>query len=455
MAFARNRALKEAKGEILAFIDDDCEAITQWVEKIMKVHKGNPKAAAIQGKTLSMSSNSASAIIIDAFRARLLQHKTRRNRNLFVCDIRNISFKVRVLRKLGISFHGEFQSEYHIDLAKQLIRKKQHIIYDPSILNYGRKQRTFIEVLKEAYNLGGTHANIDYQWLSYLSNELTKVGPHIKSVQRTILQKASIFRRPLLAFILQLYGRNYKRGYKDMIEKLLAKGFSSRIKPHTGTSVSVAIVTRNRANSLKRLLWSLSKQTAQPSEVVIIDNGSTDKTRETVFFFRRFLPIAYYYESQIGIPYARNRALKEARGEIIAFIDDDCEAGYHWVEKIRDAHKKFSKTVAIQGITKSLPVKSIFSMIVQPFYRLWFENNTIKANRLLICDTKNLSLKRNLLKSLHIAFDASFPRGSDVDFAKKLITEGQEIISEPSIYNAHWERSTVFSFLKQYTNNYD
>ena len=99
-------------------------------------------------------------------------------------------------------------------------------------------------------------------------------------------------------------------------------------------TISVIIITRNRAKSLKDTLASLAIQTRFPDEVVVVDNASTDTTREVVASFSKQLNIKYVYEPQKGIPYARNAALRNATGNIIASLDDDCIADQDWLSNL-------------------------------------------------------------------------------------------------------------------------
>lgn len=99
-------------------------------------------------------------------------------------------------------------------------------------------------------------------------------------------------------------------------------------------SISAAIITFNRAEWLKDALTSLTKQTRQPDEVVVVDNGSKDHTKDVVLSFSDRLNIKYVYEPVRGIPHARNTAIKNATGDIIASIDDDCVADENWLKQI-------------------------------------------------------------------------------------------------------------------------
>ena len=99
-------------------------------------------------------------------------------------------------------------------------------------------------------------------------------------------------------------------------------------------SISVAIITLNRAEWLRETLTSLTMQIRQPDEVVVVDNGSKDHTREVVLSFSDRLNIKYVYEPVRGIPHARNTAIRDATGDIIASIDDDCVADKDWLKSM-------------------------------------------------------------------------------------------------------------------------
>lgn len=87
-------------------------------------------------------------------------------------------------------------------------------------------------------------------------------------------------------------------------------------------TVSVIIPTYNRANFLMRAVKSVYQQTFKDFEVIIVDDGSTDETQQclpTLGF-----QFCYKYLPHSGIPaYVRNEGIKEARGDYVAFLDDD------------------------------------------------------------------------------------------------------------------------------------
>ncbi|MCK5889574.1 MAG: glycosyltransferase family 2 protein [Methylococcales bacterium] len=87
--------------------------------------------------------------------------------------------------------------------------------------------------------------------------------------------------------------------------------------------VSIIVPTFNRCHFLRRALHSITRQTYVDIEVIVIDDGSTDKTGEMIA--EEFSNIIYIFQSNAGVSSARNKALEYAKGEWIAFLDSDDE----------------------------------------------------------------------------------------------------------------------------------
>ncbi|MDG6219103.1 MAG: glycosyltransferase [Candidatus Thermoplasmatota archaeon] len=108
--------------------------------------------------------------------------------------------------------------------------------------------------------------------------------------------------------------------------------------------ISAIICTLNRAKYLEKAINSLINQTIDPEfyEIIIVDNGSTDNTKNLVENLRNNEQLCYIYEPIRGLSQARNTGWQNARGEYIAFLDDDGLATVNWLEEIINTFEKTS-----------------------------------------------------------------------------------------------------------------
>jgi glycosyltransferase involved in cell wall biosynthesis len=114
--------------------------------------------------------------------------------------------------------------------------------------------------------------------------------------------------------------------------------------------LSIILPTYNRADSLGRALSALLHQTADPAtyEVIVVDNNSTDGTPAVVAAFDDGR-VRAVTEPRQGLSYARNAGVEAARGEIVAFTDDDVEAAPDWVETVLSLMSKHPCVDAVGG----------------------------------------------------------------------------------------------------------
>lgn len=105
------------------------------------------------------------------------------------------------------------------------------------------------------------------------------------------------------------------------------------------TQISVILCTYNRSESLAKALESVALSELPTDvrwEVLVIDNNSRDKTREVVETFRARHPehFRYIFEQKQGKSNALNTGIREARGAILAFMDDDVLVEPTWLDNL-------------------------------------------------------------------------------------------------------------------------
>jgi len=109
------------------------------------------------------------------------------------------------------------------------------------------------------------------------------------------------------------------------------------------TGITITTQTYNRADELRQTLRSLSKidtRGVPAYEVLVVDNNSQDDTPEVVEEFSSAFNgcLRYVREAQQGLSHARNRAIAEARYDIVAFLDDDVEVDKEWLRNLAAAY---------------------------------------------------------------------------------------------------------------------
>jgi glycosyltransferase involved in cell wall biosynthesis len=99
-------------------------------------------------------------------------------------------------------------------------------------------------------------------------------------------------------------------------------------------TTSLVICTRDRPEELIRCLASLGNQTRAPGEIIVVDNASRDgRTRAAA----EAAGVIYIRENRPGLDIARNAGVRAARGDIIAFTDDDVRLHPSWFERLTGA----------------------------------------------------------------------------------------------------------------------
>ncbi|MEN6384985.1 MAG: glycosyltransferase [Phycisphaerales bacterium] len=141
------------------------------------------------------------------------------------------------------------------------------------------------------------------------------------------------------------------------------------------SDITVIIATYNRAETLNETLNSMSKVDSGgiKAEFVIVDNNSTDNTKEVILKWHERLNTKYLFEKIPGQNPARNRALKEIKpGKIIVFTDDDVVPNVNWFKTIMQS-------------TEQWPEYSIFGGRIYPLWPVntsfpkWAEDDSIQS----------------------------------------------------------------------------
>ena len=118
------------------------------------------------------------------------------------------------------------------------------------------------------------------------------------------------------------------------------------------TAITIAICTRNRSALLKSAVRGVQAQAPGRTEILIVDNGSTDDTAKVAAEFAAAdSRVKFFLEPQAGLSRARNVALRHAAGDWVIFLDDDAEIEPGWLAAYENFFSNLpsAKTAVVGG----------------------------------------------------------------------------------------------------------
>jgi GT2 family glycosyltransferase len=231
-------------------------------------------------------------------------------------------------------------------------------------------------------------------------------------------------------------------------------GWEAAPAPARLPRATVAVCTRDRPDDLRRCLEAFLRMPDDGQEYLIIDNcPKTDVTRQIV---GEYAPLVRYVrEDRPGLDVARNRALSEARHEIIAFNDDDAVPEPEW---LRHLLRNFADAtvMCVTGLTMPLELEAeaqewfeYYSPFGRGFRRKVFDGTTMDPTHVgHIGAGANMAVRRSILDevgSFDEALDAGTPTksGGDHEMFYRILNRGFRIVYEPEAVSWHRHRRSM------------
>lgn len=136
--------------------------------------------------------------------------------------------------------------------------------------------------------------------------------------------------------------------------------------------ISVIICTYNRDKYIYNVLKSLALGTLEHSayEIILVDNNCTDNTRSEVDHFCNVFPqvtLRYFVETNQGLSHARNRGIRESKGDILVYVDDDATVNPEYLKTYADWFASHPETDAAGG-----PIIPHYETGIEPKWMTYF-----------------------------------------------------------------------------------
>ncbi|MEA2036577.1 MAG: glycosyltransferase [Nanoarchaeota archaeon] len=189
---------------------------------------------------------------------------------------------------------------------------------------------------------------------------------------------------------------------------------------------SIVIPSLNAEQSITKCLTSISNLDFPKDkyEVILVDNGSKDKTLEIAKKFK----VTILSAPKAKIPKLRNIGIQKANGKIIASTDSDCIVDKDWLKNALPYFQ--NKKIAMAGYECSVPKNP---SIIES---MWVDALNVKKGFVNKLPSGNFIFRKDIWKKVG-KFDSSLTAGEDPEFCYRIIKAGYKIMADPKIKVTH------------------
>lgn len=213
--------------------------------------------------------------------------------------------------------------------------------------------------------------------------------------------------------------------------------------------ISITVCVRDGVQWIDGCLESLQNQTYRPLEIIAVDDGSTDGSKEKLLEWHdpdAEIPLFVYCQDAIGLSAGRNLAVEKSRGEWIAITDIDVRPTQNWITNLYEKSQPVDENeniVAVTGRTIFERADDLVSLLrsveIEAKYRS-------RPRRTSLANGPCSMFERESLYDIG-GFDPSWYHAEDMEVSLKLIANGGTIVYAPEAVVAHVAESGRRRFL--------
>jgi len=217
---------------------------------------------------------------------------------------------------------------------------------------------------------------------------------------------------------------------------------------------SIIVPTFNRPLPLTHCLQSLERldYPRDRFEVIVVDDGSESRAEAVVSSFSNRLDITLITQPHSGPAIARNKGAAHAKGEFLAFTDDDCTPAPEWLKTLA---LRFNGTPdnMIGGRTLNALLQNPYSTASDLLIRYLYAYYNANPDQARFFASNNLTLSKVGFHQIG-GFDMVFPRAGaeDREFCERWLRHGFRMAYAPEVLIYHAHRLTLRSFFRQQFN---
>ena len=210
--------------------------------------------------------------------------------------------------------------------------------------------------------------------------------------------------------------------------------------------ISVIVCTRDRIASLRATLASFCRLRVPPGnavEVFVVDNGSVDGSAEVIRDFQwPGVAVHRLHVPERGLARSQNAALRQARGRVILFLDDDVRAPENWLTALSEPVLAGDADAVGGGVVIPEQLKPSW---IRPEHEEWLASTAHwEATREPVLIGSNMAIGRHVFRAIG-GFDEDLAFAIDTMFSYRLVAAGFKLVIRHDIIVEHWVEAKRFT----------
>ena len=234
--------------------------------------------------------------------------------------------------------------------------------------------------------------------------------------------------------------------------------------------VTVAVCTRDRPDDMTLCLEAISQLDYPHLDILVVDNAPTTEGTKTLID-QQYPQVRYVREPRPGLDWARNRAILEAKGEIIAYTDDDVAVDAGWVSAIAQTFAESPEVMAVTGLVAPYELETEAQVLFEDyggfgrgFERKWHQRQPgqsfpwqwLGAGQ--FGTGANMAYRRSVLDEIGVfdpALDVGTPTNGagDLEMFIRILQSGYALVYEPKALIRHRHRREYAQLKRQISFN--
>ncbi len=221
----------------------------------------------------------------------------------------------------------------------------------------------------------------------------------------------------------------------------------------TSIKLSVIIPTYQAENRITKILENLKTQTDSSFELIIVNDGSTDRTEQKINSYKNeFKNFKKFKIDNCGRAQVRNFGAKQATGNLLIFFDDDMHLGPNCIKQHIEYHLKNNNHLLVgNGYRNKNWAKTSFQYFILDMENKWMKNHqnqyyiNLSNPRLTAC---NFSIPKIIFDKLN-GFDKNLKDSEDMDLGIRALEEGYKVFYNQDIDAWHNDDVSFLQYVKR------